>query len=371
MVRRPQSTTGSRNCGDEVEDAVLSVRADLRSGYNLPLLGTRKLANRCNACRGRERHTVNHDLLNGCNMKKSIKADMSSHVPGFAAAGEKIPAGLVHSHLAASRMALVKELTERNSVELEAAKYASKLHKPVARSQTERRELRRLARGLRKRFASQVLKLPPGIPEIPGLLTYSVRLAPKYSFGSIDNDFSGPGNSAFARRSTGEMELRFSNSNNDNLLHFSLVELGGFFFPPAGASHITASANPITAFSWFMDSEGPRVFSDGAIILKITGFKGTQAQDLGRHVIQLWRQNQDEGAEGFQFDLRTAASMPMSANANVNYSDFYLISLRCFSVFATGHPGTQNSEAFVSGSIAVSLPSITLDVRVEPLLSQG
>jgi len=353
-----------------VEDAILWPRADLRSRHNLPLLSTRKRAISCNDWRGRE-HTVKPDLANGCEMKKSIKTDMSSHAPGFAAAGDKIPASLVRSHLAASRMALVKELTERNSVELEASKYASKLHKPAARSQTERRDLRRLARGLRQRFASQALTLPQRIAEIPGLLTYSVRLAPTYSFASIDNDFTGPGNSAFARRSTGEMELRFSNNNNDNLLHFSLVELGGFFFPPAGASHIKVSANPITAFSWFMDSEGPRVFSDGATILKIIGFKGTQSQEIGRNVIQLWRENQDDGTEGFQFDLRTAAAMPMSASANVNNSDFYLISLRCFSVFATGHPGPQNSEAFVIGSIAVSLPSITLDVRVEPLLSEG
>jgi hypothetical protein len=43
--------------------------------------------------------------------------------------------------------------------------------------------------------------------------------------------------------------------------------------------------------------------------------------------------------------------------------DFYLISLECCSAFGTGGSGPQNLEAFVIGSIAVSLPSITLDVR--------
>jgi len=118
-----------------------------------------------------------------------------------------------------------------------------------------------------------------------------------------------------------------------------------------------------------MDSEGPRAFSDGLIILRIVGFKGNHTQGESHSAILLWRENQDDGTEGFQFDSRTAAAMPMSTSFKLNNSDFYLISLECCSAFGTGGP--QNLEAFVIGSIAVSLPSITLDVRVEPLVSQA
>ncbi len=302
--------------------------------------------------------------------KPKNKLQMSRYAPGFASKGRKIPARIVSAHMSDERAALAKELGERSKLETRAAKYSKKLNKPVARTEAERKELRRLSRDFRKQFASQSLHLPPNLGDFPSILSYSLQLAPTYAFGRIESDFSGTGNTASASRSTGEMALRFSQSVTNPLLHFSLVELGGFFFPPSGASHITVRANPITAFSWFMDSEGPRVFSDGIVSLKVVGFKGAQAQPESRSVIELWRENQDDEAEGFQFAVRTAAAMPMTTSLKLNNSDFYLISLKAISTFGVSG-GPLNTEAFAIGSIAVSLPSVTLDVQIEPLLTQA
>lgn len=262
---------------------------------------------------------------------------------------------------------MTKELDARNKLELEAANFAGALRPPPQRTGAERRKLRRIAKGLRKEFTLHVPTVPPIVPDIGGIFAYTLNLAPTYAFGSVDSDFAGPGNSASARRSSGEMQLRFSDQSGDNLLHFKLVELGGFFFPSAGESRITAAVNPTVAFSWYMDSEGPRVYSDGFLVLKIIGFKGSKQHGESRSAIELWRKNMDDGGEGFQFDFRTATAMPMSTSLALNGSDFYLVTLKCIAAFGTGGPA--NLESFAIGSISASLPSIALSVKVEPVIA--
>ena len=301
--------------------------------------------------------------------KRFSRIEMSRRAPGFAAHGRPVPVNIVQRHLADARNVLIGELDARNRLELEAGRYARRLGKLPTRSPAELRKLRQLASRMQTNFEAKAPTLPPRIVELPGVLTYSMQLAPTYAFGHVDGDLTGHGNSAFARRSTGEMELRFRNTKSDNIFYFAIVELGGFFFPTPDASRIAARVNPMTAFSWFMNSEGPRVFSSGALILKIVGFKGGKVRGESRSSIQLWRENRDEGTDGLSFDIRFATPMPMSASFKLNNSDFYLVTLRCFSTFATG--GTNNLTSFTSGSISASLPSITLDVKLDPLVSQA
>jgi hypothetical protein len=303
--------------------------------------------------------------------KRRNKTELARFAPGFAAEGRRVPGAVVRRHLSDARNAIVKELRTRTAFELDAARHAKAMNSLPAQSEAQRRRFRQLSRSRRKAFASRVLAVPPVLAEPFGVQIYTVNLTPTYAFAGIDGDLAGPGNSSFARRSTGEMELRFSNSLNDNRFYFSLVELGGFFFPTQGASQITARVNPSVAFSWYVDSHGPRAFSDGFVTLTVVGFKGTKKQGERRSFIELWRENLDLGSHAFSFEVRPAALMPMSTSLTLNGSDFYLITFRCISVFATGSDGTDDPFAFTIGSIRASLPAITVDVKVEPVASQG
>ena len=206
---------------------------------------------------------------------------------------------------------------------------------------------------------------PTGL-EIPGIFSISAKLAPTFAFARTDSDLSGVGNTLSATRSTGAMRLTFSNQSADGILRFSIVEMGGFFFPPPGAVRITARATPRVAFSWFLNSEGRRVFTDGFISLHIVGFKGASHHGEARGAVQLWRENRDEGTAGFEFDVSSAAEFPLSTQLKTNNSDFYLISLRCFATHGASHPGKQDLEAHVLGSISAALAAIDLDISMIP-----
>ena len=206
----------------------------------------------------------------------------------------------------------------------------------------------------------------PG-PGFPGVFSVSVKLAPTFAFARIDTDLSAPNNTAIATRSTGVMKLNFSNQTTDGILHFSLVEMGGFFFPTSGASHVTARANPSVAFSWFLNSEGRRAFTDGDVSIRIVGFKGTATHGESAAGVQLFRENRDEGTEGFEFDIQFAKDVPLSTQLTLNNSDFYMITVRCFATHgSTRPPANQDLRAHILGTIFASLPSIDLDVQIEP-----
>jgi hypothetical protein len=297
--------------------------------------------------------------------RKSTKTDLGSQALGLAPM-RKVPTSLVRRHLAGETSDLQKELADRNRLQREAAKYASK-GKRVPRTGLEQGTFAPGPAAIQK-LLGKGPKLPQAIGEVSGIRSYSVRFAPTYDYAHAETDFDDLGNSKSANRFSGQMSLRFGAFRNDGVIHYARVEVGSFFFAPSGAARIRAQASPIVAYSWLMYSEGELATTEGVVALTITGFKGNRKQGAASGRAELWDETiGDHGVSAFRVGSEPASTKNLFAELALNGSDFYLVSLKASGFFASGNsPGTRRCS--VGGMISVAVPSITLDVALDPVL---
>jgi hypothetical protein len=116
---------------------------------------------------------------------------------------------------------------------------------------------------------------------------------------------------------------------------------------------------------------GPRALTSALFDLKIVGFKGNKMQAEGDKYIQLWHEDTWTPFQALQTDWGIPSTLPMSFQFNLDNSDFYLVSVSCIGAVGTAYimPGGLGSIA--GGSVSIALPSISLEVRMTPVVAQA
>ena len=286
------------------------------------------------------------------------------------AGGKAVPKHLFQQHLTALTRGLQSQLREKRALAKPAAQARSRTTRSMPGSASPR--VAGAAdgfRGLSER-AKRKLAVPVLPVQLGGILagTYTLRVTPPYDLASTDTSigFGSPALSATAGRNSGQMSCFVVSDVAAASGGTAMATLGVLFTPRFSPAILSASANPAISFFWWVNAQPtPQCHaadSRASVLFGIISVKGLSVDGESEQDLPLW----DEPitfCEENNFDFGTRQSS-LSAQMDVDSSHSYIVFLTCFSsALADSWPGSR-----AVANLAVTLPSITLDVRAIPIL---
>lgn len=285
--------------------------------------------------------------------------------------GRKVPEGLLRRHMAGVTRRLEAGLMEKGALERQVAKYRSKLHEPVATVAGRGSDAARAVAGLRpiERLAKHKLVTPVRPRDIGGILagSYSVKVVPPYDFAFQDTSvgFGNPDVSATGDKNSGQMSCYIVSDTQAPSGATASSVLGVFFIPRFPLATLRVSVDPALAFFWWVNATPTPdchfAWSRARLCVAIEGFLDGQ----NNHDKTLWDDPVRFCGQN-DFDFGSIPDEPLSTQLKVDSSHFYVVSLMCWcQVMGDVWPGSRGVA-----SLAVTLPSFTLDVQAIPILEQ-
>jgi hypothetical protein len=208
------------------------------------------------------------------------------------------------------------------------------------------------------RVSGRKLKAPLVPRGIGGILDYTLSFTPPYDYVLSDGDIDGPGNVRTANPYAGTLDWNIEDETNDGFLHFGMVEMGSFFFPPGNNSIVSVRSSPSYNWSWWIVSATRLAEVRCEVRVGLAGFRGTREPSVEAGGVEVFQFTSDGG---FQFDTGSATDVPLQ-RATVNLpADLYLAFVQIFGVVGVTQP--DPGGAAVGAVLRATVPSIAVEVE--------
>jgi hypothetical protein len=297
--------------------------------------------------------------------------------------GSSFPASLLRRRVTQVERSLNEQFKVKGALRQEAGKYLRTLQQTISSGASANEEVSRAAAGLRS-FSERLAKrkvVSPAMPRVTSGIVYGryvVNIAPP-NYNPLEISGIPEGNptvSDTADANTGQMNLSVVSDYENASEAWAWAELYITYNPPFGPGTLRASANPSMLFSWWVNAlqDFPDALSEACLSFGIVTYSRLAGSFVGQNTntYELWSEMQTDQLD-FDFGSRT---MPVSAEMNIGEEDMCYVFLNCLChVVALGWPPNPPGQyigprSLAGARLALTLPSITLDLEWHPIVAQ-
>jgi hypothetical protein len=301
--------------------------------------------------------------------------------------GSSFPASLLRRRVTQVERSLNERFKGKAALRQEAGKYLRTLQQTISSGASANEEVSRAAAGLRS-FSERLAKrkvVAPAVPRVPSgivLGQYVENFAPPYQNKPLTKSGILEGNPSMsdaANAITGQMNLSVVSDYDNPSDAWASAELCVTFDPPFGPGTVSASANPSILFSWWINAISDfhhDALSEACLSFGIMTYSLATGSFVGQNIntYELWSEMQTNQLD-FNFGSQT---VPVSAEMDVDAEDVCYVFLNCLChVVALGWPPQPTGpgievypRSLAGAKVALTLPSITLDLEWHPVVAQ-